>query len=103
MSRYYLPEKYSAKAEDAKKVFENCNKISHKFPSEGMWNFVYGFDHACGYFYQFYPVVEDEEEYIMEADSIFDGMSGLELAYVLKLVGCKNQRHIDLASEDWEF
>jgi hypothetical protein len=37
----------------------------------------YGFDHACGYFYQEFDA---EDECLLDLDSLFGGLTGVQLA-----------------------
>ena len=41
---------------------------------------AYGFDHAVGYFFQ---VLDEQDEPMIDADSTFDGLSGMVLAQTL--------------------
>jgi len=97
-----------------KQVKDNCNSfISSKFPHKGDWEIAYGFDHACGYFIQFFPKDELAEDCVMyinrgldeeciNLDSMFDRLSGLELGFILKLLHA-DQNHIDMCYMDLSF
>ena len=94
-------------------IKENCfERVYNKFPKKGLFQIVYGFDHACGYFIQFFP--EDEIAKInaarinycsdldggyIDIDSLFDGLSGSQLGFMLKLFNA-NEDHVELAYLD---
>ena len=71
-------------------ILENCKQSTYSkilelgFVSE--WRIIYGFDHACGYFFQFEKITIDdfEGEQLVELDYLFNGLSGAEFGYVLK-------------------
>jgi hypothetical protein len=80
------------------------------FPSRGTWEIDYGSDEECGWFIQLYPLDSVAENYMyahgeeecIDLDGMFDGFSGYELGYILKLFG-GNKEHIDSANLDCEF
>ena len=45
---------------------------------------TYGFDHACGYFLQVFDNNVNNDEPIIDVDSLFDGLSGIHLMERLK-------------------
>lgn len=59
---------------------------------------AYGYDHACGYFLQLF----DDADECVEYDSLFQNLTGAELAYFLSLFG-GNPYHIELAYVDMPF
>lgn len=93
MSRY---NGGSVKMDDiAEKLQSEAGWKSKYTPARGEWEVVYGFDHACGYFLQLFPVDVDakvivtkmtgEENGCIDIDSLFSGFSGLQLGYFLKI------------------
>jgi hypothetical protein len=108
MSRYNLFITINEK--DLENLHKNTNSFKNLKEIRGTFNIVYGYDHACGYFLQFYPNDEIAEFWLIsqhieecyDLDSIFGGLSGVEIAYFLKMFG-GNKRHIDLANMDEGF
>ena len=112
MTRYNLYTKIDESI--YKNIYENCrHEVTKKIPTKGEWNFVYGFDHACGFFLQLFPLdemaefeLEDingfPESECINLDSMFDYLTGAELGFMLKLFN-GNQEHIDMAYMDLSF
>jgi len=60
-------------------------------------NIAYGYDHACGYFYQEYDV---NGECIADIDTRFDGLTGAQLAEKLEKILPANHPDITFAYLD---
>jgi hypothetical protein len=95
--------------DNANDLFDNTLSLQALGNIVGKWNVVYGFDHATGYFLQLFPLDEKSEEWLPETedecfavDSMFGGLTGIELAYFLKMFN-GNKKHIDLMSLDLPF
>ena len=94
MSRYSATvivwDKELAKAkEEELKIPENT----------GVYSFSYGFDHVCGYFYQF---LDSSDELVVDEDSLFTGLTGVKLACVLSLFEI-NKSHMNMCFMDMAF
>lgn len=57
----------------------------------------YGYDHACGYFYQEFDK-DDEDNCLVDQDSLFNGLTGVGLALMLE--GIAPDKHISNAMMD---
>lgn len=76
--------------------------------SDYEYSVTYGFDHACGYFIQFEKVTIDdfEEEELIDIDSMFYGLFGSDLGYILNKLFPNNSiimTHGSMAYLDLEF
>jgi hypothetical protein len=108
MSRYNLFVTIDEK--NLENLHKNTNSFKNLKEARGTFNVIYGYDYACGYFLQLYPNDEIAELWLIsqnieecyDLDSIFGGLSGVEIAYFLKMFG-GNKRHIDLANMDKDF
>ena len=109
MSRYNL-DIITPTRDDAKMLFLNTRALKNLGDIIGSFDVVYGFDNACGYFLQLFPVTFESENWLEDmdmtecysVDSVFDGFSGVELAYFLEIFN-GNKNHIDCASVDMPF
>ena len=105
MSRYSI-KNIDLNEEKLKKIWEDCSPATSALISEsGRYNFVYGLDHACGWFCQIVPLDENNheiEEEEIDLDGMFTGFTGAELGFLLNLFG-GNPQHIELAYLDYGF
>lgn len=109
MSRYNLGV-IEPTIENAKDLWDNTITLSTLHDIRGKFKIAYGFDHACGYFLQFFPDNEDAELWLEDVDreecfgvdSLFDGLTGAELAYFIRMFH-GNPEHADLAGLDLDF
>lgn len=94
-------------------IYDNLGgyRIAIQLPRMGRFEMVYGFDHATGYFVQFFPLNDTaigetifikgrSDEECIDLDSMFSGLTGIDLGYILKVFN-GNPTHIDSASMDW--
>lgn len=108
MSRYNLG--HVMLNNEQKKCLAEDTRLDILRDIEGEFSVVYGFDHATGYFLQLYPVDDaakdctgifgDEE--CIDIDSLFNGMTGTDLGYFLKMID-ENNQHADFAYMDFPF
>jgi len=109
MSRYNLGT-IELTEENREDLWENTNRFRKLHDIRGRFSAAYGFDHATGYFFQVFPVDEEGESWLEEMDveecfgldSMFDGLTGAELAYFIRMFN-GNTEHADLAGLDMPF
>jgi hypothetical protein len=100
MSRYTLPHVWEVQKKEMEE-FSNFLKdnVFEKLPKVGSHRVVYGWDHACGYFFQFERVdIEYEEDYLkfIELDYLFDGLTGAETGTILQKLNRENNPTVSL-------
>ena len=109
MSRY--TEDVEMTDEKYKFIYEMCSENTiYRIPRRGKFALSYGYDHACGWFHQWFPkdeLAESELENLQVeecagGDSVFDGFTGAELGFLLNLFNL-NKDHADLAYLDYAF
>jgi hypothetical protein len=72
---------------------------------EGQKEFIYGWDHALGYFYELWDnSISDEEELciLFEKSSVFDNMTKVEMLEQMEKYGVE-ESHIELVAVDLPF
>lgn len=103
MSRYYLGD-IELTDETKMNLFENTLSFRSIANSEGLFEIHYGYDHAMGYFIQFYPKNDIAEEYLkdmkisecIDIDSLFECLEGIELSYFLnEIVNSYDDLNVD--------
>lgn len=104
MSRYNVENMVDAK------IFEDGIT---GLPRSGMWAISYGFDNACGYFVQFFPVgdtacrvcetMTGEYNGCVDLDSMFSGLTGAKLGSILQKIEGVEQQTVDACFLDLPF